>query len=135
VATRLPTELNPLEAAVRPTGPVDDDAAVALLREQVPEFEDHYRDLLDIYDDDLTAPIVFMELSDFVADLLFGPEREALLERSLNLVEQVAASSGEGRQLIADAFLGELPPLTRERVRTLLGPVCEELLGRAELRL
>ncbi len=49
--------------------PPVDDRAVRILRENVPEFEDHYLDLLDIYDEDLTPQVVFNELADFVTEL------------------------------------------------------------------
>ena len=113
---------------MRPTAPVADDAAVALLRQQVPEFEDLYRDLLDIYDEDLTAAIVFMELADFVADLMIHHEHEELLERTLEVVERVVAGSSSGGQLVRESFLAELSVLTTERLRPMLGPATVELL-------
>lgn len=116
---------------MRPDLPGDDDA-VALLRAEVPEFEDQYRDLLEIYDDDLSAAIVFMELADYVTALLARLDSEATLEKVLDIVERIAGGSAEGGQLIADAFLAELHPLTTERLRPLLGTAGASLLDRLE---
>ena len=116
---------------MRPTAPLTHDAAVALLRRQVPEFEELYQDLLDIYDEDLTAEIVLMELADFVADLLVGHEREELLERSLDAVERLVAGSAATRRLVDESFLPALSPLTVERIRPTVGPATAELLDEA----
>ena len=47
---------------MRPSG---DDRAVSILRQHVPEFENHYLDLIDIYDEDLTPEIFARIINDF----------------------------------------------------------------------
>ncbi len=61
--------------------PPADERAVRILRENVPEFENHYLDLKDIYDEDLTPQVVFNDLAEFVRNsqnLWTGPTRSAL---------------------------------------------------------
>jgi hypothetical protein len=110
--------------------PPIDDAAVKLLRSEVPDFEDHYLDLIDIYDEDLTPEIVFMELADFVANLVTGAGSDGSLERCLAAIEQVAATTDEGGDLVAYSFLNELPAWTRAPVMEHLGPVGARLAER-----
>jgi hypothetical protein len=107
--------------------PPTDDTAVALLRRHVPEFEDQYLDLLDIYDEDLTPEIVFMELADYVANLLVSAESEETLERCLAAVEDVVAATDDGAALVAYAFVNELPPGSRAVARSYFGPVTDQL--------
>ncbi|MGC9962230.1 MAG: hypothetical protein ABSE47_10080 [Acidimicrobiales bacterium] len=107
--------------------PPTDDTAVALLRLHVPEFEDQYLDLLDIYDEDLTPEIVFMELADYVANLLVSDESEESLERCLVVVEHIVATTDDGARLVASAFVNELPPGSREAARSYFGPITDQL--------
>ena len=44
--------------------PPVDDRGIQILREVVPEFENNYLDLTDIYDEDLTSQVIFNELAD-----------------------------------------------------------------------
>lgn len=110
--------------------PPIDDTAPTILRAALPEFEDHYLDLVDIYDEDLTPEIVLMELADFVSNLLAGGRCEATLERCLAAVDDVAVSTDDGPELVAYAFLNELPLPTRAAVAPYLGPVAAELAER-----
>jgi hypothetical protein len=110
--------------------PLIDDAAITLVRGEVPEFEDHYLDLVEIYDEDLTPEIVLMELADFVTNLLAGGGSEVSLERCLAAIEDVASSTDDGRELVAYSFLNELPIGTRAAVSSYLGPVAARLAER-----
>ena len=115
--------------------PPIDDAAIMALRSELPEFEDRYLDLLDIYDEDLTPDIVLMELADFVANLVATRDMEAVLERCLAAVENLAAGTEEGPEIVAYAFFNEIPLGSREVVRSYLGPVSTplaELIYRGE---
>ena len=103
--------------------PPTDDTAVALLRRHIPEFEDQYLDLVDIYDEDLTPEIVFMELADYVANLLVSDESEESLERCLAAVEHVVALSGDGATLVASTFVNELPVDPGGRLAATSGPL------------
>jgi len=109
--------------------PPIDDTAIMILRGKLPEFEDHYLDLLDIYDDDLTPEIVLMELADFVANLVVSGGEEAL-ERCCAAVEDLATQTPDGAELVAYCFLNELPLGSRQAVRSHLG---EETSHLAEL--
>jgi hypothetical protein len=107
--------------------PLLDDVAITILRHEVPEFEDHYLDLTDIYDEDLTPEIVLMELADFVTNIVAGAGSELSLERCLVAVEKVASSTDDGPELVASSFLNELPPGTRAAISSYLGPVAAQL--------
>ena len=99
----------------------------------MPEFEDHYFDLLDIYDEDLTPQVVFNELADFVTGLLQDGEREDTLERCFAAVEIVAIEPGaDGTGLVAFCFLDQLPPFALEMARSYLEPVTETILELVE---
>ena len=113
--------------------PPEDDRATRILRENVPEFEDHYLDLLDIYDEDLTPQVVFNELADFVTELLQDGEREDTLARCFAAVEGVAGEPGaDGTGLVAFCFLDQLPPFALEMARSYLEPVTETILELVE---
>lgn len=117
--------------------PPIDDTALTILRAALPEFEANYLDLLDIYDEDLTPEIVLMELADFVANLVVRPSSDAILERCLAAVEDVASSTEDGPDLIAYSFLNELPVGTRSAAAPYLGPraayLAERLYGKGGL--
>jgi len=115
---------------MRPPG---DDRAVRILREKVPEFESHYLDLADIYDEDLTPQVVFNELADLVTELLQLGDREETLERCFAALELVAVEPGaDGTGLVAFCFLDQLAPLALERIRSYLDPVSETILELVE---
>jgi len=106
---------------------------VRILREKVPEFESHYLDLADIYDEDLTPQVVFNELADFVTELLQLGDREETLERCFAALELVAVEPGaDGTGLVAFCFLDQLAPLALERIRSYLDPVSETILELVE---
>jgi hypothetical protein len=98
--------------------PPIDDTTIRILRDQIPEFEDHFLDLLDIYDEDLTAEIVFMELADYVNDLVVTGSGEEQLERCLAAVEVVVVTTPDGPSLVAYSFVNEIRPGSREAVRS-----------------
>jgi len=109
--------------------PLVDDRAVTILRTTIPEFEDHYLDLLDIYDEDLTPQVVFNELADLVTELLHERDREETLERCFNAVECVAVTPGiDATELVAFCFLDQLPPFALLRAREYAGPRTDALL-------
>ncbi|MGD0944785.1 MAG: hypothetical protein ABR972_11005 [Acidimicrobiales bacterium] len=113
--------------------PPIDDRAIRILRENVPEFENHYLDLLDIYDEDLTPQVVFNELADFVTELLRHGDREDTLERCCTALELVAVAPGaDGTGLVAFCFLDQLPHFALERIRSYLEPVTETILELVE---
>jgi hypothetical protein len=103
--------------------PPTNDSAIAVLRSKLPEFEDNYLDLVDIYDDDLTPEIVLMELADFVANLVARGGDEETLEQTFAAVEDLAANEAEGPELVAYCFLNELPLGSRDAIMTYLGRV------------
>jgi hypothetical protein len=110
--------------------PLIDDAAITLLRGEVPEFEDNYRDLVEIYDEDLTPEIILMELADFVATLVSSGGSEGILERCLMAIDGVAAGTDDGPELVAYSFLNELPIGTRAAIAPYFGPVAANLADR-----
>ncbi|MGD0984076.1 MAG: hypothetical protein ABSA65_09715 [Acidimicrobiales bacterium] len=113
--------------------PPVDDRAIRILRENVPEFEDHYLDLLDIYDEDLTPQVVFNELADFVTELVQHGDHEDTLERCFAAVELVAVEPGaDGTGLVAFCFLDQLAPFALERTRSYLEPITETILELVE---
>ncbi|MGD0084469.1 MAG: hypothetical protein ABSD78_14925 [Acidimicrobiales bacterium] len=107
--------------------PPVDDSVTALLRSRLPEFDDHYLDLADIYGEDLTSEIVLMELADYVANLIVGGRGEATLERCFAALDELAAYGDGGPELVAYSFLNELPPATREAAAGYFGPMAARL--------
>jgi len=113
--------------------PPIDDRAIRILRENVPEFENNYLDLLDIYDEDLTPQVVFNELADFITELLRHGDREDTLERCCTALELVAVEPGaDGTGLVAFCFLDQLPHFALKRIRSYLEPVTETILQLVE---
>ena len=113
--------------------PPVDDRAVQILRENVPEFENHYLDLVDIYDEDLTPQVVFNELADFVTAMIHLDDRDETIERCCAALELIAVEPGIDRtELIAFCFLDQLPPFAFQRVRGLLEPVTESIFEQAD---
>ncbi|MGA2530615.1 MAG: hypothetical protein ABSG36_15840 [Acidimicrobiales bacterium] len=116
--------------------PQIDDRAVAIVREAVPEFESHYHDLLDIYDEDLTPQVVFNELAELVSALLLQDDSEETLDRCVGALELVAAEPGaDGTELIGFCFLDQLPSFALQAIRDLLyddiGETVSDRLARA----
>jgi hypothetical protein len=113
--------------------PPVDERAVQVLRANVPEFENHYLDLVDIYDEDLTPQVVFNELADFVTEMVHLDDRDETIERCFAALELVAVEPEvDGTELIAFCFLDQLPPFVLERVRSYMEPVTESIFEQAE---
>jgi hypothetical protein len=109
--------------------PPIDDRAILILRARLPEFESHYIELLDIYEEDLTPQVVFNELAEVVSGLLRQAESEELLEACVAALELVAAEpDAEGTELVAFCFLDQLPAFALEALRSYLGPVTGTIL-------
>jgi hypothetical protein len=101
-----------------------DDTAVRVLLQALPEFESHYLDLVEVYDEDLTPQVVFSELAEMVGNLLEADEDEELLERCFEAVEAVAATPGvDVVESVAWAFLDGLRPDLRELADSWMGPM------------
>lgn len=99
-----------------------DDLVSRILIEEICGFQDHYFDLLEIYEGDLDAEILVMELADLVADLLVTRRDDQALEQCAEAVEQVAQLQEQGEGCVLDFFLAELPAAALDRLRPLLGP-------------
>jgi hypothetical protein len=119
---------------MQPTVEGVEQRAVAELRQAVPELEDRYGELVDIYEDDLGADIVFGELADLVNDVALGKEGdEALLERCLDVVESLAETSDrDADEIVGFYFLDQLSPGTLTRVTSRLGEQTLDVLDRLE---
>jgi hypothetical protein len=119
---------------MRPTVEGIEQRAVAELRQAVPELEDRYGELVDIYEDDLGADIVFGELADLVNDVALGKEGdEALLERCLDVVESLAETGDrDADEIVGFYFLDQLSPGTLTRLTSRLGEHTLDVLDRLE---
>lgn len=119
---------------MRPTIEGVEQRAVAELRQAVPELEDRYDELVDIYEDDLGADVVFGELADLVNYVVLGKEGdEALLERCLDVVESLAETGDrDADEIIGFYFLDQLSPGTLTRVTSRLGEHTLDVLDRLE---
>lgn len=103
--------------------PLVDDRAVTILRSALPEFEPHFLDLVDLYDEDLTAQVVFNELADLVTELLRERTRPVLVARCFHAIEAVIVTPGdEPRQLVEVCFLDQLPPFALAEAKQVCGP-------------
>ncbi len=112
--------------------PPVDGSLIALLRSRLPEFDNHYLDLLDIYGEDLTPEVVLMELADYVANLVVGGRGEGTLERCFGALDELASSGEAGAELLAFSFLNELPVTTRDAASVYFGPVAADLAQRLD---
>jgi|GEM_PF-5550500 len=99
-----------------------DDHVAEILADEISGFDDHYYDLVELYDGDLDAEILLMELADFVSDLLITRQDDGRLEQCAAAIEEVAALPREGARFVLDCFLAELPAAVLERLRPMLGP-------------
>lgn len=119
---------------MRPTIEGVEQRAVAELRQAVPELEDRYDELVDIYEDDLGADVVFGELADLVNGVVVGKEGdEALLDRCLDIVESLAeAGDRDADEIVGFYFLDQLSPGTLTRVTSRLGEHTLDVLDRLE---
>jgi hypothetical protein len=119
---------------MRPTIEGVEQRAVAELRQAVPELEDRYDELVDIYEDDLGADVVFGELADLVSDVVVGKEGgEALLDRCLDVVESLAETGDpDADEIVGFYFLDQLSPGALNRVTSRLGEHTLDVLDRLE---
>jgi hypothetical protein len=119
---------------MQPTVEGVEQRAVAELRQAVPELEDRYGELVDIYEDDLGADIVFGELADLVNYVALGKEGdEALLERCLDVVESLAETGDpDADEIVGFYFLDQLSPGALNRVTSRLGEHTLDVLDRLE---
>ena len=119
---------------MRPTIDDVEQRAVAELRQAVPELEDRYLELVDIYEDDLGADVVFGELADLVDDVVLGKQGdEALLDRCMDVVESLAElGDPDADEIVGFYFLDQLSPGTLSRVTSRLGEHTLDVLDRLE---
>jgi hypothetical protein len=108
--------------------------AVAELCQVIPEMEDRYQDLVDIYEDDIGADVVFGALADLVNDIVLGGEfDEALLGRCLDFVESLAEQGDpDADDIVGFYFLDLLSPGTLAGVTPTLGDRTLAVLDRLE---
>ncbi len=111
-----------------------EEQAVAELRQAVPELEDRYDALVDVYEDDIGADVVFGELADLVNDVVLGKEGdEALLDRCLDVLESLAERADrDADDIVGFYFLDQLSPGTLTRVTSRLGEHTLDVLDRLE---
>jgi hypothetical protein len=119
---------------MRPTIEGIEQRAVDDLRQAVPELEDRYGELVDIYEDDLGADVVFGELADLVNDVVLGKQGdEALLDRCLDVAESLAEQGeADADEIVGFYFLDQLSPGTLNRVTSRLGEHTLDVLDRLE---
>src|ERR1700732_5076209 len=103
--------------------PPIDDTAIRVLLAALPEFQATYLDLVELYDEDLTAQVVFSELADFVSTLLEDDDDQDLLETCFQAVATVATTAGvDVTEVIAWSFLDGLRPAARDLAESWMGP-------------
>jgi hypothetical protein len=119
---------------MRPTIEGVEQRAVDELRQAVPELEDRYDGLVDIYEDDLGADVVFGELADLVNDVVLGKEGDdALLDRCLDVVESLAETGEpDADEIVGFYFLDQVSPGVRARITSRLGEHTLDVLDRVE---
>lgn len=107
----------------------EDQRAVALLIEALPELRSTYEDLLDSYGEDCTPQVVFSAVAEDVDEMLLeGDEHEELLEAYFQAIERVAAFPGlEALEEVAFCFLDALSPDAKRLAKSYLGPATERL--------
>src|SRR5215471_13448053 len=108
---------------MRPTIDGVEEWATAELRQAMPELEDRYDELVDIYEDDIGADVVFGALADLVNDIVLGAAYDdAVLARCLELVETVAElNHPEADEIVGFYFLDMLSPGALAGVSAALG--------------
>lgn len=119
---------------MRPTINGTEQRAVSDLREVVPEIEQRYHDLVDIYEDDIGADVVFGALADLVNDMVLGGKGdEAVLDRCLDFMESLAEMGDpDADEIVGFYFLDMLSPGTLARVTSRLGEGTSDVLDRLE---
>jgi hypothetical protein len=109
-----------------------DHEVTTILLDHVSGFEDHYLDLVGIYEGDLDIEILLMEVADLVVDLLVTRRDDVVLEQCAEAIELIARLGGRGEVVVAACFLAELPSAALERLRPLLGERTDELATAVE---
>jgi hypothetical protein len=119
---------------MRPTISSVEQRALADLREAVPEMENRYQDLVDIYEDDIGADVVFGALADLVNDTVLGGEGDmALLDRCLDFMESLAELvDPDADEIVGFYFLDMLSPGALARITPHLRESTNEVLDRLE---
>jgi hypothetical protein len=113
--------------------PEIDERPIALLRAALPEFEPRYLELVELYDEDLTAQVVFSELADFVTDQMRSGEPDELVERCCAMLERIAlAPQLDAEEVVGWSFLDQLDPATLSEIDPYLGTATCELLARLD---
>jgi hypothetical protein len=116
-----------------------DDTSIKVLLAELPEFEECYLDLVEIYDEDLTPQVVFSELAEMVSNLVDAGDEDEMLDRCLEAVEAVANTPGvDLAETIGFSFLDGLRSRALDMVLERLGPATEralELLDADQLEL
>jgi hypothetical protein len=106
-----------------------------LVRE-LPEFMPRYLELIEAGDDDPGAPVVLMELAEFVTSRLRVVEIEgSMLTRALGMVEALLDAHDHddvGAELVRDAFLDTFTVEDRRLLTPRLGPRSLHLLESLE---
>jgi hypothetical protein len=106
---------------------------ISLVLEAVPEFTDRYLSLVEAADEDPGAAAMFVELADYVAELVAELERSRpTLERCLAGVEKVADTSVDAEELLIWAFFDNLSPDDVRHLDPWLGPRTRILLDETD---
>ncbi|MHB8244787.1 MAG: hypothetical protein ACYDGN_05425 [Acidimicrobiales bacterium] len=104
-----------------------------ILEHLTPEFGSYYRDLENLYEEELTDEIVLNELADFFADLLNGSGPDEVIERCCECFEALCHDPRLDPGLtLYDQLLAYLSPPTLERAWAYFGPATEALLHTAD---
>ena len=110
------------------------DPDVALLLRRVPEFADRYLVLVEEADSDPGPAATLGELADFAAELALQLEGlRPVLDRLMAMVEELSATSDDGGDLVAGAFLDSLSPDDLRRLRPWFGRATWAILDELEL--
>lgn len=108
----------------------------AIIRSQLGRaFERTYRDLADLYGDELTDSIVLNELADLFTELVMNPTvSDEEIEQCAGALEVLCLTDGiDPVDAVYDQVLSLMPPMAFERVRSYLGPAAERLLDSMEM--
>ncbi len=92
-------------------------------------FEPQYRDLEDLYGDELTDDIVLNELGWFIESLVTNEAPDELIERCCDVLEKLCAlPSVDPVTAICDEVLVVCSPAVIARLESYLGPLAAALL-------
>jgi hypothetical protein len=110
------------------------DPDVALLLRRVPEFADRYLVLVEEADGDPGTAATLGELADFAVELALQLEElRPVLDRLMAMVEELSATSDDGGDLVAGAFLDSLSPDDLRRLRPWFGRATWAILDELDL--